>query len=274
MTARELVWSWVWAAILLIGLIIALGRIAPADPHPAKADVYVIGTSLMAYAFPVIGWGQASPFGSYLVHRNLATSGLQEHEALDRLEAVLLHRPSTVVVEANMFLFDFASAAHQRPCDAWSLHVRHVAGQWRLALTDGFRRLAGWPGRLYIADPANLDAAQSIRATDLDRVYPLALRQPCETHHLQQLVARARQQGTRVVMVLPPRAPVAQARLGSATNDILPAHAKELAMRAGAELFVPDAKFTDEHFVDHAHLNRTGRALWLADFKRWWSAGP
>lgn len=275
MTARHMAWSWISALMLLAGLIIGPRLISHDARDMPRADIYVIGTSLMAHGFPAHGFGKQGPFAPGQSFHRMAAIHMDEDAALDRLERALANRPDAVLIEANIFLFDFANRAYQRPCDGASLRLRHRMWQARSGVIDDYRALMGaGPYGYYRGDPVSLDAPQRVRASDMDLLYPLVLRPPCALARLQQLTAQAWAQGTRILWVLPPRAPVAEARLGQTMIAAVAREARRLAADTGAELYQPRQSFADHHFVDHAHLNRAGRQRFLADLQIWWNAGP
>lgn len=275
MTARQMAFCWIGALLMLAGLIGGPRWLMPGAPAMPRADVYVIGSSLMAHGFPARGSGKASPFGAGRSFYRIAAIRMDEGAALDWLERALEQRPDAVLIEGNMFLFDFANRANQRACDGAVLRLRHAIWRERIAVIDQYRALVGaGPYGHYRREPTTLDAPHSVNRADMDLLYPLVLRKPCDTERLQQLAARAKRQGTRLVLVLPPRAPVAQARLGQLMVADLTRNARQLAAQAGLELYQPVSSFADAHFVDHAHLNRTGRQRFLADLQHWWQGAP
>ncbi len=275
MTPRRLLIAWLAAVALLAMLSVWPAVLADRAARAQRSPVVAIGSSLLAYAIPVAGQGPTSLLGDGRSHHRIAVRRITEAELLSRLAVAIEQRPAVVLLEANPLLFDFADEAHRRPCDGWPYRVQGALAAGQRQVADAYRRLAGRPLMFaYSGDPPNLAAAQFIGAAEIARRYPIVLRAPCDEPRLRALLARARAQATRVVLLLPPRSPVADRLLGAAVTRDLRRRAELLASRLHVELFAPPGPWRNGEFVDAAHLNRVGRAHFLAELQRWWAAAP
>jgi hypothetical protein len=271
-TPRGLVLAWLSAFALV--LILALGPVAMVDraARAQRGDIVVIGTSIMAYAVPATGTGTTSLLGDERPHIRIAWRRMTESQMLGQLEEAIDQRRALVLVEVNPFLFDFADRAYQRPCDGVAHMVRTHISDTQRRVPAAYRELAGRePTYAMTGEPPNLAAAHALKPERTSRIYPLALRAPCEEARLAAAVAQARAQGTRVVLVLPPRSPDGDRLLGTAAATELRNRATALATRIGVELIVPEGNWPNDEFVDTAHVNLAGRAHFLRDLRRWWA---
>lgn len=272
MTARQLVLAWLVALALATAL--AVGPVLWVDRHARaeNSDIIVLGSSLMAYAVPVSGGGSDSLLADGRAHVRIATAGLAEPALLARLEQAVAMRPALILVEANPLLVDFANQARQRPCDGWSYPARTWLAAQQKRVLDAYRRLRGRPvSGVYEGDPDDVAAAQAIDPQEVRTRYPIAIRAMCDEARLVGMVAQARKQDTRIVLVLPPRSPAADRLLGAAVTSELRRRTELLAARLGVEVFAPDGPWPNDEFTDLAHVNLRGRAHFLKDLRAWWA---
>ena len=89
---------------------------------------------------------------------------------------------------------------------------------------------------------------------------------------LVAMVARARRQGSRIILVLPPVSPAGVALMGAGQQRELATSAQGLARRLGVPLFSPDGPWSNSEFIDQGHVNSAGRHHFLSSLRRWWRA--
>jgi hypothetical protein len=139
-------------------------------------------------------------------------------------------------------------------------------------VVDAYRALRGRPPLdVYAGDPVNISATRVINLSEARRVYPLVLREPCDKPRLEAAVARAKGQGIRVVLILPPRSPDGDRMLGPELTRDLASRADTYARRLGVPLFAPHGDWRNDEFIDLAHVNQAGRAHFQQDLRRWWA---
>ena len=272
MNPRQLLWAWLMALALVAGL--TAGPVIRNDRTIANehSDVVVIGSSLMAYAVPETGGGTGSLLGDGRTHRRLATLRISERQLIANLERAIDQRARTIFIEVNPLIVDFGDHPYQRPCDGWTYAARTwlAEAQWRVI--DAYRSLRGKaPQDDYTGDPNNIAATHSGDGAEVRRLDPLVLRNPCDQPRLAAAVARAKALGTKVVLILPPRSPDGDRRLGPQVTQELASRADALSQRLGIPLFAPRDAWSNDEFVDLAHLNLAGRAHFQQDLRRWWA---
>lgn len=273
MNARQYVLAWLIALALAAAVSVGLVVLADRSSRAKQGDIIVLGSSLMAYAVPFSGGGADSLLGDGRSHVRIATAGMTEPALLARVEQAIARQPAILFIEANPLLVDFANQTNQRPCDGWSHPARtSVAAQQRRVL-DAARQLRGRPpSGVYQGDPDDIAAAHAIDRDEVRRRYPLTIRAMCDEARLAALVTEARQKGTRIVLVLPPRSPDADALLGAAVTSDLRTRTEQLAERLGVEVFAPEGPWRNDEFTDLAHVNVRGRAHFLKDLRAWWAS--
>lgn len=261
MTARQVLLAWLLGPLTLG---VALLCAAWWAPEPARrfdgAQVAAIGSSLTVHAMP-----QRFRLGDGRQVRRIGISVPSEADLLTLLEAAIDERAGQVLLEATPFVADFAFE-QPKGCHMPARSLREALRQGQVQLVDRLRRLFGQRTSLDgMQEPRRLDRAQQINPALVATFYPLTLHPPCQGDRLARAVARAKVQGTRVTLLMPPRSPYGQARLGAAQERELTAETRRLADRLGIDLLVPSAGWNDGDFVDHAHLNAQGRARFLRD---------
>jgi hypothetical protein len=270
--ARQLVLAWLIALALATTVSVGLVLLADRTSRARESDIIVLGSSLMAYAVPASGGGAGSLLGDGRTHIRIATAGLAEPALLARIEQAIARQPAIIFVEANPLLADFANQTNQRPCDGWSYPARTYVAAQQKRVIDAFRRLRGRPPTgAYEGDPDDIAAAHAINRDEVRIRYPITIRALCDEARLKALVTQARKQGTRIVLVLPPRSPDADRLLGTALTEQLRNRTLQLAARLGVEVFAPDGPWTNDEFTDLAHVNLRGRAHFLKALRTWWA---
>jgi hypothetical protein len=270
--ARQLAIVWVIALALVAGFLVAPKWLADRAEPAATDDIVVIGSSLMAHAFPVEAGGATSLLGDGRSHVRIASSRMGEAELLRRFEEAIDRRSPLVFLEANPLIFDLAHSAGQRPCDGWTNWMRNFLGVEQTRVADAYRRILDRPRALdYPGDPPTLMSAHRLDPAQVRLVYPIRLRPMCDEAAFKAAVERARAQGTRVVLVLPPRSPDGDRLMGPGVPTEIRRRATALAARLDAELFAPPDQWQNAEFVDTAHLNIAGRRHFLNALRHWWA---
>lgn len=279
MSARQLATVWLAALALAAALLFALiwqgerAAAARAGPPPA---IVAIGSSLTAYGIPPSTADPAqSLLGDGRAHRRIAAGRITEPQLLAALDHALDEAPALILLEANPLLVDFADRARQRPCDGWAFRLRHALADSQRRIIEAWRAARGRPPAfIYTADPRNIDSPYAPDPAVTARTYPFLVRSPCDLPRLAAAAARARAQGTRLVLVLPPRSMYAARLLGPARVRALEARATALASELGVPLFITPGDWPNSRFIDKAHMNLAGRAAFLTALRRWHASGP
>lgn len=272
MTAPSLIRAWLLGPLALLAAVLLAGQLTPEPPAQFRgAEVAVIGSSLSAYAIPESGT-QLAPGGARHWRIGIALPG--EPDLLELLERAVAERPSLILLEANALVARFALDPRRGTCASPAGKLRQAAKRVHVRAVDALRRLFGARASLDgMGEPAQLDRPQTIDQALLKASYPLTIRPPCDEPRLQVSVRRAQAQGTRVVLIAPPRSPIGERWLGPAQSRAARAEMQALAARLGVPLFEPAGPWPDAQFVDHAHLNARGRAQFVAALRGWLEAG-
>ena len=271
MTVRALIFVWAGALLAVIGLSVGLATLYPLPAPDSFPPIAVIGSSRMNFAVTERGGGSDSLLGDGRPHLRMAEPRISEHATLLLIEEALDRGAPLIFVEANGLLFDFADMAHQRRCDDWTYPTRLFLAERQSQVTRAVRRWRGLhDDRFYIGDPRPLHNAQKLDPVLLRQFAPVFVWPPCEQARLDGLVRRAKTQGSRIVLLLPPRSPAGDAVLGPAFVTTLVAHAKRLAAHTRLEILFFEDGWRNSEFVDDAHVNAAGRRHFLAEMRRWW----
>jgi len=267
MTAGALIRAWLLGPLALLAALLLAGRIAPAPPARFHgAELAVIGSSLSAHALPESGAGA-------LRHWRVGIALPAESQLLDLIDSAVGERPRMILVEANPLVSGFAFDPRRHGCTPPAGTLRLAVKQAQVGAVDALRRLFGQRTSLEgIGEPAGLDRPQAIDQALVRSSYPLAIHPPCDEPRLRAAVQRAAERGTRVALVLMPRAPAGERALGPVQSREVRAEAQALAARLGVELFVPAGPWSDSLFTDHAHLNTKGRTRFAAALDPWLEA--
>lgn len=255
MTARQVLLAWLAVPLAVLAALLVGNRFVPASkPRFAQADVAVIGSSLMAHALP-----ERDTTGNGRLVRRIGIALPDESELLALIDEAIEQRVPVIVIEAAPWIADFRLEPEQA-CKAPAGSLRQSIHTAQVALVDQLRRLFGLRTSLDgMGEPVNLDRPQSVNPADIRRFYPLKVHRPCRGAQLAAAVARARAQGSRVVLVLMPRAPLGEKALGPRQALELRLAANNLAESLDLDLFEPVGPWPDSLFVDHAHLGSRGR---------------
>ena len=268
MTRFGLICGWLLGPLALLAALLVAARMAP-EPQGRfhGADVAVIGSSLTAYAVPESGLGL---LGSGVRHWRVGIALPAEAQLLGLLDSAVAERPGLIVLEANALVTRLAIDPRHAACTAPAAGLRHRVKQAQLSAVDALRHLFGARRSLEgMGEPVWLDRPQVIDQALIKASYPLTVHPPCDEPRLRRAAERARAQGTKVVLIAPPRAPAAARWLDPVQAEAARAEAQALAARLGVALFEPAGPWRDAVFTDHAHLNRQGRAQFVAALRQW-----
>lgn len=277
MTFHHLVAAWLLAIISTAGIVCGVSNSAPfRESHFAVPSVPVvaIGSSLFLHGIPARPTSIAaadSLLGDGRTHVRVFRDSISEAEALAAMRAAVQGRAETVLLEVNPFAFDFswqAARASESRVIAWARGAIEWSRDWN---SD----IRAWLGRSPPpADEPAFEATEEVQKKHLSMnvFYPLHLRPPKLTLELQEVLAAARQNGVHVLLVAPPRSFAAGFALGRTAIAALEVHLIRVAKFLDLPLFEPGPIWPNELFTDHAHLNRAGRARFLAELRAWWKA--
>ena len=270
MTSRKFFWVWLASFGLLGAILLPLAIAAESASHRFRNfDIAVIGSSIMLYAVPEYGRGGNSLLGDGRSHRRVSYSAVSEEQSLLVLRRAIEDGVKIAFVEANPFIFEFA--ASPRHCGELDRPLRHLLKQRQIEMVDAFRALAGRPLRFgNMNEPVTMSGQQHIDLSKMRSFYPLRFDGPCYPGKLRNLVRTAKLKGTRIILILPPRSPAAEALLGRQASDEVTLRARKLAADMGLELFIPAGPWSNGEFIDQAHLNGLGRRHFLIAIRQWW----
>lgn len=268
MTAASLIRAWLLGPLALLAALLLAGQLTPEPPPQFRgAEIAVIGSSLSAYGMSESGQGIA-PNGDQ--HWRIGIALPAESQLLELLESAVAERPRMILLEANALVARFALDPRRGTCASPAGKLRQAAKRAQVRSVDALRRLFGARTSLEgMGEPAGLDRPQTIDQALLKASYPLTIRPPCDEPRLLAAVRRAQAQGTRVVLIAPPRSPIGERWLGPAQSRAARAEMQALAARLGVSLFAPGGLWPDAEFADHAHLNARGRAHFVAALRTW-----
>lgn len=272
MTMAGLIRAWLLGPLALLATLLLAAQLTPEPPARFRgAAAAVIGSSLSAYALPESG-AAIAPGGAQHWRIGIALPG--EPELLELLDSAVAERPGLILLEANPFVARFALDPRRGTCTPPAGKLRQAAKRAQVRGVDALRRLFGARSSLEgMGEPAQLDRPQTIDQALLKASYPLTIRPPCDEPRLLAAVQRAKAQGTRVVLIAPPRSPIGERWLGPAQSRATRTEMAALAVRLGVPLFEPAGPWPDAEFADHAHLNAQGRTHFVIALREWLGTG-
>lgn len=271
MTWRGVLVAWVLAGLALAGAAALLQRAAGmAPPLFHGARIAVIGSSQMRFAVSKQGNGATSLLGDGRSHYRIGLPAISEPETLYLLRRAIDEHAELVLLESHALLYDTAPTRELGRCDQPARSLRVAIKQSQLRLTDTWARWTHKPLSTHDrADPADLDNLGPLDPTAAGRQFPLHLRDPCDMAGLVELTNRARAQGTRLILLFPPRSASADRLMGTDQVKTLDAAASKLASDLHLEIFKPGATWRDDQFVSLGHVNRSGRNRFVAELQAW-----
>lgn len=272
MTVRAVFASWIAVVVLLAaGGALLIFAAAPAPQLFHGAPVAVIGSSLMHNAVSNHDEDRAGLLGDGRPHWRVGLDAITEDDTAALLAHAIDDHAKVALVEANVLLFDPAKRRARGRCDQPAARLRSGIKQLQLSITDAYARLFGRKGEL--DEDTEAEFGPSIQSLPESKrgIYPLMLRGPCRIEVLERLASSARAQGTLIVLVVPPRSNSAQVLLGPGQQRLLAARATALGKALRAAVFIT-GPWPDAEFLDGEHVNRAGRAHFMAALRQWWNA--
>lgn len=280
MTSRGFALIWC-AAITLVTLIVVALNTFTKDPQvnfeniPA-APVVVIGSSLMGSAVPSFGQGTDSLLGDGRAHVRYAVSGITEDQTLELLQLVLNGGAKTVLIEANALAFDFASKRSAFNQDRAQLDrlikpLFDLSARIRQKLREF---IFGQQAIVTLTSEVNNLDNHFLVMPNAKANYPLHLRLPQYPDVLEATLMLASKNGVELILIAPPRSQWAADVMGPEAIETLRLHFQTLSDRLNLPLFQPSAAWSNEHFIDAAHMSRQGRMRFLNELAQWWASRP
>ncbi len=274
MTGRRLLLVWVVSLVLAVAgfqamlrldgprLALLVDAISKAYEKQGRPDVVFIGSSLVGAAIPP-GDVQSVALTGMVGSGRLRLDGATQSELLTALSATLTLQPKVVILDASPLIFGFSRTP-----------IRQVA--LLLRATDYARR--NFDGLLGIggAKFGNLATESEWLARRLPDIathqpeYRLILVPLDDLAWMRQLVARAKDQGIRIILFDPPRSESAAAHLRAGPQGQAEHAARELGTLLEVEIFQTANAWPNAFFADSAHLNQAGRQRILTELSIWW----
>lgn len=280
MTSRGFALIWCAAITLVTLIVVALNTFTKAaqdnfDNMPA-APVVVIGSSLMKSAVPSFGQGNDSLLGDGRAHVRYAVGSITEDTTVELLRLALNGGAKTVLIEANALAFDFASKGSTFHQDGAQLDrlikpLFDLSTRIRQKLREFI--FGQHPTVTFISEADNLDNHFSVKPNAKAK-YPLYLRLPQYPDLLEATLMLASKNGVELILIAPPRSQWAADVMGPEATETLRLHFQTLSDRLNLPLFQPSAVWSNEHFIDAAHMSRQGRTRFLNELAQWWASRP
>jgi hypothetical protein len=280
MTSRGFALIWCAAITLVTLIVVALNTFTKAaqdnfDNMPA-APVVVIGSSLMKSAVPSFGQGNDSLLGDGRAHVRYAVGSITEDTTVELLRLALNDGAKTVLIEANALAFDFASKGSTFHQDGAQLDrlikpLFDLSTRIRQKLREFI--FGQHPTVTFISEADNLDNHFSVKPNAKAK-YPLYLRLPQYPDLLEATLMLASKNGVELILIAPPRSQWAADVMGPEATETLRLHFQTLSDRLNLPLFQPSAVWSNEHFIDAAHMSRQGRTRFLNELAQWWASRP
>lgn len=269
---------WIFAVAAVV--ILWFFAVRPADDDKLELNVsqtVVLGSSRSRHAFPSSGNTMPGLMGDGRGHTRLCLNGVTSYELEELLNYAIESRVKTVILEISPFVYSFRYKEKEQVCNVLCETVSAEVASIRANFRNKARRAFGMGNtsiRSRLAqtrEEPNLDSEYD-SATDLGKLYPVVFRRVEHGIRLTRLIKMAREQGTEVILFLPPQSATATAYMGGAQTSEIKTRTSAMAQGLGLPLFMPWKGFRDAHFVDHMHLSRLGRAKLQADWRAWSAA--
>lgn len=283
----------IWATVVCLSAI-AVGLLPGGEPEAAsgrvnltsdvlveteeipEASIAVIGSSLMRYAVPPVGSTGYSLLSDGRTHVRLALGNITEEQQIALLTRVLASDVEYVFVEIQPFGIDFRFEEWRQQTFLHGLvnQARRFSLTARRALGRKFRRrlktesTPGQPPSL-MSEADKLDAEFHVSQAALSLLYPIHERSLVEKDRLDELISVASARQVKLALIAPPRSQTAADYMGTARSKSLEKHFQKLAEELGVPLFQPARWWTDDYFIDQAHMNRRGRNRFCRELAQW-----
>lgn len=265
MSAARLILAWtaaVFAVCLLCASVLYVGSQTPLVVPPTELDdieTVVIGSSLTQAAIPAFESGNGGLLDNRRPYELLVVVAMREDQALAILDRVVELGVSTVIVEANDFVYD-------RVDKAWSDRVTKALGQMfrrGLALLKGSHKadLAFREGEF-----PKIGETMNAGRTHCKPKSRIVVKDG--NAGLAEMIDRARDKAIEVILFLPPSSECYDNGAKGAVRAIN-VQAGLLADDLGAPIWRPDGPWANDLFRDPGHLNIRGRERFLHEFSTW-----
>ena len=267
MSFRQVIWAWLIAGGLLLVSIVA-SRVIGAEAPPAfhHAAIAVIGSSQSRYAVPRTGVGGTSIGNNGELFWRFGVSAISEPETVDLANRALDEKARFIIVEMNALIFDNDQTAARGRCNQPARHLLIVLKDVQLNITSSWIHFLTRDGRFDDGgEPANLSVSGSIDPAKGRHQIPSHLRGPCDMAALVRLAQRARRQGSRLILMAPPRSATADRLLGIDRRHAIDRAEDLLAKDLGVPLFAPASPYPDSFFFSIGHLDQAGRARFVSE---------
>jgi hypothetical protein len=259
---------------MVAGLLAALLAVTPlrdVPDLPPGVRVVVIGSSMTGHAVPVVP-PPGGLLGDGRAHARWQAGAITEARTLDLLEAAVAAGAETVLVEVNTFATMRRDAAARREggVAAW---IDGGLEQLTRRLQASLSALGGRAELPVNRNDPDLDPRPwSPRLDGVARIYPEVLTQPRDPSRLRALLDRASAGGVEVLFFDPPRPEAVAAAMGPDGYAAFLAHLRSVAGAYDTSLLVFETPWPDNLFRDPVHMNRDGRARFLAELPLLWGA--
>lgn len=269
MSCRQVLWSWLIAGGLLLVSVMGLrAAMTTAPPAFHNATIAVIGSSQARYAVPRNGSGAASlkddgePFWRY------GLSAISEPETVNLANRALDEKARLVIVEVNALIFDNDQTAARGRCDQPARRLRIALKNIQLSIATSWihaaRRDGGYDDG---GEPENFLAPRPIDPAKSRNQIPSHLRGPCDREALISLTKRARQQGTRLIFIAPPRSAAVDRLIGVQKGLAIDRAEHELAKELNVPLFAPVSPWPDNLYISVGHFDVSGRIRFMGELR-------
>lgn len=275
---------WIAALSILAALIGVVVEASPAQKGMKElysfndVEIAIIGSSLSKSAFAPTGSGAESVLADGRSHRRYGISNPSPELLEDMLELAVDDRVQTVLLEARPFVFLTNSqiSCGGLACDFFGMLPNVFSLRW--GFRERYRQLAGLPDvpnnfESGVLEYQRIDAPHQPRK-NLGALYPLTFPGKAPSARLAMLVKRAKENGTQIILMMPPRSMTASEYIGEEQIQELRQESARFADALGLDLFMPLGEWEDDLFVDTAHLRRGGRNRLQAELQSWWRELP
>lgn len=266
MTARAIAAAWVAALLLFamaaLALVEAAVRLPP--PFPPGTEVIFIGSSLTRNAVP-LGPVPGGVLGDGRPHARWSAASIGEDLTLDLLDRAIASDAPVIAIEFNALTTDTRAEAADK-AQGLAGELNEALRDFNVTLHDGWANLTGHPEETVHAGEPDLAPIAWQVTPKLRRVQlPDTFRAPEQRLRLDELLARARARGKQLVFYEPPRSETMMAAMGEAKAADFAAHLHRMAQELNTPLILFGPAWPDALFRDPVHLNRDGRARFLAE---------
>lgn len=258
---------WLWAIALVVGMTGVGWWYAERALLERLVGVHTafLGSSLMRYAIPMTPGSMKDSFFDIDQTLRVGVSSVSETQLLGLADAAVESGVKTLFIEVNPIVARFAGDTVGCGARNWGRSVRWMA---RTAVRAQISGVDPWGEA---TDPLG-ESVQSLGdGRFVAERYPLHFPAPCHMAKWQALVAKAG--ATRITLIAMPRAAIAREAIGAVDMAQFHQSAQIFASQLGLPLFVvdPQGVWTDDRFVDAAHMTLRGADAFMKELGRWWA---